>query len=193
MFWTVRTDSRVWCHCGWGLMCVQMKIQPCNIYLDTNNIHRGGTLYFFALCLKSMNSNPFQSIHSCKKKVTPNSRRFLLPCFFTKEMYAKHYLELFFQSCLSSYSWYEDAVYIAMQLIWRYFRLLSKNGFQQGIVDENVLLLKGSAYGSHWAELCRGGHLYLIPKIYLWGALLPTGPSLVNSFKHLQLRSLSSN
>lgn len=64
-------------------------------------------------------------------------------------MYVKHYLELFFQSCLSAHSWYEDAIDIAMQLIWRYFRLFSKNGFQQGIVDEDVLLLKGTVYGSN--------------------------------------------
>lgn len=41
----------------------------------------------------------------------------LFVCFLTQEIYSEHYLELFFQPRLSSYSWYEDAVNIAMQLI----------------------------------------------------------------------------
>lgn len=55
-----------------------------------------------------------------------------------------YHLKLLLQSCFSSYSWYKDAVDIAVQLTGGHFSLLSQNGFQQGIMDEDVLLLKGT-------------------------------------------------
>lgn len=106
----------------------------------------------------------------------------LPPCCFARETYWKCYLELFLQSCLSSRSWYEDTVNITMQLTGRYFSLLSKNGFQQGIVDENVLLLKGTRHGSHWGELRQGSHLCPLREIDLRWTLPLAGTSLM----HLQ-------
>lgn len=91
-------------------------------------------------------------------------------------MYSKQYLELFFQSRLASYSWYEDAVNVAVQLTGRHFCLLSKNGFQQGIVDENVLLLKGRGHDGHRGELWRDTTCFL-QEIYLQGALPLAGTS----------------
>lgn len=152
-------------------------MQHRTLYLGPNNADRGRTLYFFALHLRSINSNPFQSARSCKGRHDPKLVAFLNSLLFHQRNVEKRYLELFFQSCLSSYSWYEDAVHIAMQLIWRYFSLFSKNGFQQGIVDENVLLLTGTIYGSHWAGPLRGSHLYPIPKIHLGWALPVAGTS----------------
>lgn len=70
-------------------------------------------------------------------------------------MYSKHYLELFLQSCLAPDSWCEDAVNVTVQLTGRHFSLLPENGFQQGIVDEDVLLLKGRGRDGHRGELCR--------------------------------------
>lgn len=51
------------------------------------------------------------------------------------------YLELFVQMCPAAVSWCRDAVEVAVKLAGCHFCLLPQNGFHQGIVDENVLLL----------------------------------------------------
>lgn len=100
------------------------------------------------------------SIHMNIKTTWPKLRVVSNSCLY-KRRYPEPYLELLFQPCLSSYSWYEDAVNIAMQLTWRYFSLLSEDGFQQGIVNENVLLLKGRMCGGHWGVLLRESYPFI--------------------------------
>ncbi len=65
----------------------------------------------------------------CAKCVTINKSHELL------------HLELFLQMRRAAVSWSCDAVDVAVKLASSHFRLLSQNGFHQGIVDEDVLLL----------------------------------------------------
>lgn len=50
-------------------------------------------------------------------------------------------LELFLQMCPAAVSWCRDAAEVAVKLAGCHFRLFPQNGFHQGIVDEDVLLL----------------------------------------------------
>lgn len=43
--------------------------------------------------------------------------------------------------CPAAVPWCRDAVEVAVKLAGPHFRLLPQNGFHQGIVDEDVLLL----------------------------------------------------
>lgn len=54
------------------------------------------------------------------------------------------HLELFLQSCPAAVSWSCDAVEVAVKLAGCHFCLLPQNGFLQGIMDEDVLLLDQS-------------------------------------------------
>lgn len=51
------------------------------------------------------------------------------------------HLELLLQVCPAIMPWCHDAVKVAVKLAGPHFCLLPQNGFHQGIVDEDVLLL----------------------------------------------------
>lgn len=57
------------------------------------------------------------------------------------ESHLSLHLELFLHMCAAAVSWCCDIVEVAVKLAGRHLRLLPQDGFHQGIVNEDVLLL----------------------------------------------------